>query len=294
MMLSFGRRKRLEDSIYYFLIAIVLLFFLFPIYWIFITSIKVQSDVFAIPPKFLFTPTLSNYEEVFLGKTVGGAGSVIGGTSTTDFTRFIWNSLVISSAATGLALLCGVLAAYAIVRFKFRGKRDVAYWILTTRMAPPIAILIPFFMFFRTLGMIDTYPALIIVDLTIALPLAIWMMAGFFQGIPLELEESAMVDGCSRMGAFFRVALPLSAPGLAATAILALIFCWNDFIFALALTGMTTKTAPVAIYNFVSFEEIRWGPLTAAGIVVMLPVIIFSYIVQKWLIQGLTLGAIKG
>lgn len=268
----------------------VVILFLIPILWTLVSSFKLPSDILTMPPRWLFTPTLDNYLAVLFGKRV------IAGTTFPEVRGFpghLLNSVLISLGATFCSLLIGTPAAYTMARFRFRGKRDLAFYVLSTRMAPPLAVLIPFYILFSQLRLLDTHIALLIVYTTFNLSFAIWMMRGFFSEIPTELEDAARVDGCSRYGAFARVALPLAAPGLAATAIFCLLLSWNEFLFALVLTSKVAKTAPVALYSFVTFHEVLWGSLFAAGTMVTLPVLVFTLLVQRNLVRGLTMGAIR-
>ena len=198
---------------------------------------------------------------------------------------------MVAAGSTGLALLLGLPGAYAIVPFKRTG---IALAILTARMAPGIGYLIPWFILFTKAKLIDTYTALILTHLIVALPLVLWVMIGFFEDVPGELIEAARIDGCSHWGAFVRVATPLAKPGIVATGILAFIFSWNNFLFSLIIAGFKTRTLPIAVYNFLSYEEINWGGLTAAATVITLPVLLLALLVQKHIVRGLTLGAMKG
>ncbi len=260
----------------YVLLAAILVPFLFPLFWMFLSSLKTQVQNTAFPPVWIFRPTLHNYREVFIRN---------------PFFTFTWNSLVVAAGSTGLALVLGLPGAYAIARFKRTG---IALAILTARMAPGIGYLIPWFILFTKMKMIDTYLALILTHLIVALPLVLWVMIGFFEDVPGELIEAARIDGCSNFAAFRRVALPLVKPGIVATAILSFIFSWNNFLFSLIIAGFKTRTLPIAVYNFLSYEEINWGGLTAAATVITLPVLILSLFIQKHIVRGLTFGALKG
>jgi multiple sugar transport system permease protein len=201
--------------------------------------------------------------------------------------------MITSFASTALALLIGVPASYALSRGGFKASRGIALWILATRMAPPIAFTIPFFLAYRFLGLSDTLAGLIIVYLTFNLALVIWMMQPYFDGVPRELEEAAWIDGSGVWSAFWRVTLPLSAPGLAATAVICFILSWNDFFYALVLTRTNASTAPVAIVNFIQYTGWEWGRIAAAGTLVMLPVVVFSILVRNYLVRGLAAGGVK-
>jgi multiple sugar transport system permease protein len=264
-------RLRLGDGAT--LVLLVLL--LFPFIWLVQMSFRPNTDILGY--ELAFTPTLTHYRALWAGAFPGS---------------FV-NSLVTSTASTFLALLIGVPAAYSLSRAGFRGSRRIALWILATRMAPPIAFTIPFFLAYRFLGLSDTLIGLILVYLTFNLALVIWMMKPYFDGVPRELEEAAWIDGCGIWGAFRRVTLPLSAPGLAATAVICFILSWNDFFFALILTRTQASTAPVAIVNFIQYAGWEWGRIAAAGSLVMLPVVAFSILVRNYLVRGLAAGGVK-
>jgi multiple sugar transport system permease protein len=244
-------------------------------------SFKKYKDVIAMPPRWIFEPTLENYAEVLHEKR-------------TPFAHYLMNSAIVGICSTLIALAVGIPAAYAFVRYRFGGKENIKFWILTTRMAPPIAVLIPYFLLFNRMRLIDSYISIIIMHITLNLALVVWMAISFVEEVPVELEEAALIDGCSRIKAFFRVTFPLMAPGIAAIAILALIFSWNDLLFALVLTGRKTATAPVVITSFISYQDVAWGKLSAASMMIMLPVIVFAFTVQKYILRGLTFGAVKG
>jgi multiple sugar transport system permease protein len=260
-------------------LAAIAFVFVFPILWTAMMSLKTRVDALSMPPKWLFVPTFEHYA------TVWNDGSLL------DYAQ---NSLIVALASTALGLALGVPAAYAFARMEFRGQRPLLLGILSTRMIPPVAFIIPFFSIFSALGLKDTYTALVIVYLTIILGFVIWMMRSYFLDIPREVEEAAMLDGCGRWGVFLRIALPLSLPGLATSAIFSFIFSWNEFLYAMVLTARHAKTLPLGIYNWVSYEEINWGELTAAAVLAMLPVVVFYFFVQKALLRGLTMGAVKG
>jgi multiple sugar transport system permease protein len=257
------------------LAALLLVAALFPFFWLLQMSFRSNEDILGL--NLLFAPTLENYRALRVGQ----------------FPHSFLNSALASSASTLLSLLIGVPAAYALSRVEFRARRQIALWILATRMAPPIAFTIPFFLAYRDLDLLDTVSGLVIIYLTFNLALVIWMMRTFFESVPRALEEAAWIDGSSVWGAFLRVTLPLAAPGLAATAVLCFIFSWNDFFYALILTRTAAMTAPVAIVNFMQYEGWEWGKIAAGGTLVMLPVVVFSVLVRRYLISGLTIGAVK-
>jgi multiple sugar transport system permease protein len=283
---------RLIRSIVKFLVVIfILIFFLGPIVYLILTSLKEPNIAFTIPPKWIFKPNLINYKSVFgfTSEEFSGLFAGFGG----GFIRCYLNSLIISFSSVMLSLMIGSLCSYALVRFPLKGKKHLSFWILSTRMGPPIAVVIPFFIAAKLFGLYDTKTILIILYMTINLPYTVWMMKGFFEQVPEDLEESAMVDGCSRVGAFLRITLPLVKPGLIATSIFCLIFSWNEFLFAFILTGSAAKTLPVKITEFITIHGIVWGPMTAAATLITIPILLFSVVIQRHLVKGLTFGAVK-
>jgi multiple sugar transport system permease protein len=268
--------RGLRRGTFWCLLILTLAFLLFPLVWMALGSFKTQVDFMAYPPRWLFRPTLANYEKVLIGG---------------DFLKFTWNSVVIAAGSTAMSLILGVPAAYGIARYH-QTRLGVA--MLAARMAPGIAFLIPWFIVFSKLHMVDTYPAVMLTHMVVVLPLVIWVLVGFFEDLPRELEESGLIDGCGVLGVFRRIALPLASPGIVATAILGVIASWNNFIFSLVIAGNSTRTLPVAIFNFVSYDSLNWGGLTAASSLITLPVLLMAFLVQKHIVRGLTIGALKG
>ena len=256
---------------------------LVPLIFMLITSIKPTGDTQTIPPKWVFTPTLEHYAAVFGGQT----------SSSQAFLPLLWHSAVVAVCSTALTILVGLPAAYALARVRFRGRRPLATWILSTIMFPPIVAAIPVFIFAGQLQLIDTYPILIIPYTAFNLPLVIWLLRSFIAQIPAEIEDAARVDGCSRLGVLRRIILPLVVPGMAAGAILSLILCWNEFLFALTLTRSEVKTAPVGINEFTGMFGTQWGNLTAASTAIVAPILVMTLLLRRRLISGLTLGAVK-
>jgi multiple sugar transport system permease protein len=267
----------------YMLVGLALFLTLAPVYWMVTISLKSEVDQFSVPPRwFYFTPTLAHYRDAFFERSFG---------------QYLITSLIVAIISTLCAMLLGTLAAYGLARFRWprRVGSHVALWILSTRMFPPIVTAIPLFLMMRDVGLLNTRAALVIVYTAFNLPFVVWMMRGFFQEIPRELEEAARVDGDSRLGALRRVVLPLVAPGLAATAIFCLIISWNELLFALILTQTdAAMTLPVGIAGRVTQYEIKWGVMSAAGVVAMMPILVFALSVQRYLVRGLSLGAVKG
>lgn len=253
--------------------------FLLPILWAVLMSLKTKVDILSMPPKWIFTPTLANY------KAVWGDGR---------FFMYAKNSLVIAGVSTLVGLVLGVPAGYTLARHRFKGNKFLLLSILSTRMMPPVAFVIPFFIVFTRMHLRDTQLSVIIMHLTFIMGFVIWMMRSYFKDIPVELEEAASVDGCSPLQTFLKIVLPLAAPGVATSAILAFVFSWNEFLYALVLTTVRAKTLPLGVYNWVAYEEIMWGELTATSVIAMIPVVIFYFFVQKALVRGLTMGAVKG
>ncbi|HSB80666.1 MAG TPA: carbohydrate ABC transporter permease [Candidatus Methylomirabilis sp.] len=261
-----------------FLIA-YLVVSLFPIFWIVISSIKRSVDTLAMPPVWWFRPTLNAYLQVFVLENYG---------------RYFFNTTVIALSTTIISLAVGSMGAYVIDRYRFRFSDLVAYSLLATRMIFPIVYAIPLFLLFRDFHLLDTHIGLVIAYTTFSLPYAVWIMAGFFAAVPKEIDEAAMVDGCSRFGAFFRVILPLTAPGLAAATIFILLLAWNEFLFALVLAGGgTAKTLPVAAAQLIGQREIQWNELCAISTATIVPLLLFFGFVHKYLLRGMIAGAVK-
>lgn len=264
------------NVLYFIVLGLFFVAFLFPFIWMILSSFKTQAQIMAMPPQWTFTPTFSNYVEVFEGQ---------------DFGRFIWNSFLIATGSTAFGLLLGLPAAFSIARYKQHG---LGFAILIARIVPGITFLIPWFMLFVRLKMVDTLPALVLSHMLVTMPFIVWVMIAFFEGIPGDLIEAARVDGCTEQSAFVRVVLPISGPGIITASILAFIFSWNNFMFSVILTGAKTKTLPVAIFNFLSYSEINWGGLMAAAVIITLPVMLIALATQKYIVRGLTAGAVKG
>jgi multiple sugar transport system permease protein len=206
------------------------------------------------------------------------------------FLLYTWNSLVVATGCTLLGLAVGLPAAYSIARWR---QRRLALTVLVARIIPGISYLIPWYIFFRQLRLVDTHAALILTHLIVGLPIIIWVMIGFFEDVPADLEDAGLIDGCSYLGVFWRVALPLVRPGVIATAILSFVFSWNNFLFSVILAGRETRTLPIAVFNMISYEEINWGTLAAAATMITLPVLVLALIVQRHIVTGLTFGAVK-
>ncbi|MDB5403646.1 MAG: multiple sugar transport system permease protein [Acetobacteraceae bacterium] len=275
---TMNRAKRLlgRAGLYFsvlMLISPAILFFL----WMLSLAFKNEADNTAFPPVFIpDPPTFDNFIDVF---------------EKNDFLTYTINSVIVSFTATGLALLLGVPAGYGIAKAK---ATKAAVLILIARVTPGLSYLIPLFLLFQWLGLIGTLVPLVITHLVITVPIVVWIMIGFFEGLPSELEEAALVDGATIWQAFRYVAMPLARPGITVAMILAFIFSWNNFIFGVVLAGRSTRTLPVAVYNVLTFEQISWGPLAAAALVVTAPVLLLTLLMQKEIVAGLTAGGVKG
>jgi multiple sugar transport system permease protein len=259
------------------LVLVLVVLVLAPFLWLLRMSFETNADIFAFPPKLWFAPTIANYAALWHG----------------DFPHSFANSAVVSITSTAISMVVGVPAAYALARMHTRSDM-LSLWVIASRLAPPTAFAIPYFLAYRDLHLLDTRLGLIVIYLTFNLSLVIWLMRSFFENTPRALEEAAWIDGASYYQAMLRVVLPTAAPGLAATAILCFVFSWNDFFFALILTRSQAMTAPVAVVNFMNYVGWEWGRIAAGGTLVMLPVLVFSLAVRRFLISGLTAGAVKG
>ncbi|MEW6127001.1 MAG: carbohydrate ABC transporter permease [Acidobacteriota bacterium] len=275
--------KRLSQGLKYGLLSLASLVALAPVYWMLTISLKTEADQFSSPPQwFAFTPTLAHYQDAFINRSFG---------------HYLLTSAIVAGLSTILAMLIGTLAAYALARFEMRWQlnQHLSLWILSTRMFPPIVTLVPLFLMMNDLRLINTLTSLVTVYTAFNLPFVVWMMRGFFNEVPREMEEAALVDGDSRMGALWRVILPMVTPGLAATAVFCLIISWNEFLFALVLSQTeASMTLPIGIAGRVTQYETKWGVMSAAGVVAMIPILVFALSVQRYLVRGLSLGAVKG
>jgi multiple sugar transport system permease protein len=247
--------------------------------WTLSSSLKKQVDIFAMPPLFIFEPTLSEYERVLFNP---------------EFTLALKNSILVSSGATLLTLAVSSLAGYALARYQFPGARLVILAVLSARLVPGATMIIPYFVLFRTLQLTDTLLGLVLAYSGFLLPFAAWLMYGFFLEIPADIEDSGRIDGCSDFEVFWHIALPLTRPGLGATMILVFLGAWNEFLFALILSGRLTKTLPIFLSGFIAEFKMSWGGLFAAATVMVVPALILTLLAQKNLVRGLTAGAVKG
>lgn len=268
--------KMFKKIVFWILLIIIVVPVAFPLAWILISSLKTQAQITSLPPKWFFTPTFENYRNVFVGN---------------NYALYLINSAVVAVFSTLVALVIGLPAAYTISRYH---QNKLSLFILIARLVPGVCFLIPWYIIFSQLKMIDTYPVLIASHMLVALPLIVWIMMSFIDGLPYELEEAALVDGCGRARTFFKIILPISTPGIVTCSTLSFIFSWNNFMFSLSLSGSRTKTLPIAVYNFVSYASVNWGSVMAASVVIITPAIVLTMIFQKYVVRGLTAGALKG
>lgn len=287
-----GLTRTARRILFYWALILVLAAFGFPFFWMAFNSFKTHEKILEYPPVFVFAPTLHNFKNVLWQTPVLQYTGIQGRpVAASLFVQYTWNSVLIAFGAVGVGMALGLPAAYGIARY---GHRMLALGILACRMIPGISFLVPWFIVFRALRLLDTYTGLVIAHLVITVPLITWIMIGFFEEVPVELEEAARIDGCSREGVFWRIALPLVRPGLVSAAILALIFTWNSFLFPLILAGVKTKTLPVVVYSFMTFDYLDLGGIYASSTLVTLPVVIMVLLVQRQFIRGLTIGGLKG
>ncbi len=260
------------------LLLLIILFCVFPFYWMVTTSLKTQIVALATPPAWTFEPTFSNYTEALFEDNVGAS---------------LINSLIVAVITTMLALMLGTPAAYALARFEFRGKRDLWFWFITNRMVSPIVLALPFFLIVRQLKLLDTHLVLILIYLTFNLPIVIWICTDQFRSIPRSLDEAAKLDGAGQFRIFSRICLPIAAPGIAVSAIFSFIFSWNELMYALVLTRKAARTAPAIAVSFMEGYDLPYGKIMATSTLIVVPVIIFALIASKHLVRGLTMGAVK-
>ena len=276
--LPFHRRKDVRLALRYLIAVALVIVFVFPVYWLFIISFKTPDEIFARPP--VWYPKsiqFANYKVLFKD----GDAATVG------------NSLILASVSTFFAMIFGTIAAYSLVRFKTGGE-NLAVWIISQRMMPPVAIVFPLFLLYVYFGWVDTYHGLIILYTAFSLPYVIWMMRGYIEDIPLELEESALVDGCTRWEVLWKVVLPMARSGLFATAVFTFIFAWNDFLFALVLTRTEVTTYTVQVTHYFGGQSNFWAKIAAMSVLGTIPVFFTVAIMQRYLVRGISMGAVKG
>jgi len=264
------------NILFIFLILIIVIPMIFPFLWMFMSSFKSQVDIISWPPKFIFTPTMRNFNRVF---------------GEQNFLLYLRNSSIIAISSVVVSLCIGLPAAYSIARFK---QKKLLMLILVARLMPGISFLMPWYIIFSRLRLMDSYIALILSHILIVMPVVVWIMSAYFETIPEEMEASAMVDGATRQRAFASIILPLSMPGVVTSITLSFIFSWNNFMFSQVLSMQRTRTLPIAVFNFLSYAENDWGGVMAAAVAIVTPAIILTMVLQKYVIKGLTVGAVKG
>ena len=276
-MLSRPVRKQINDFLQFFLILFAAVFILIPIYWIISGAFKQQVDIFQL--KLLFTPTLENFKIIFK--------------SPYNLLDKLFNSTVVAFSTVLVAIPLATIAAYSFSRFRLTGERIMFVMILSTQFVPAVVIVLPFFILFRDLGILDTKLSLVLVNLSLIMPFAIWMIKGFIDGIPLDTEEAALVDGSNRIQVIKNVVLPMALPGVITAAIFCFILAWNEFLFAVIITTNKAVTMPVGLSMFHAEEGVLWHLISAAGIMIMLPMFVLATLIQKHFVQGMTMGAVR-
>lgn len=279
----------LEKTLRLIALTLVVVFFMFPIFWIFLMSFQTNETILAIPPSIVFTPTLSNYAALITGKLTTAAGTL-----DIAFMRNLGNSIFLSVTSVALSLVLGVPAAYAFARHKFKGSEDIAFTLLSFRFAPPLLVLLPLTQYFQLLGLSDTYFGLIWVYQLICLPLILWIVRGYFEDISADVEYAYRIAGHTWFATFRKIALPLAGPGIAAAGLLAFIFAWNNFVFALVLASADKQPVTVGALAFVTSSGIQYGQIAAAIVLSVAPTLALALYAQRYLVEGLSLGAVKG
>lgn len=316
----------LKEAAFWIALIVAFAFFMFPLYWMFVTSLKPRAEVELTPPTLVplvdFQPTFRNYVDVFL-KDRAAAGlaevDVEAARELSQFPETLSNSIIITSATTVLAVLLGTLAAYAFSRFQIKGEADMLFFILSTRMLPPVVVLIPIFLMFSQPGVLinnvlqqipipfiqafgesikdftlrDSYVGITLLYITMGLPFVVWMMKGFFDEIPREYEEAAMIDGYSRLEAIWKIVLPEAFPAMLATAVFVIITAWNEFVFVLLLNRQGATTVPPFLYSIIGYGQVEWGRMAATSVLFLLPVVIFTFLARNHLLRGVTFGAVR-
>lgn len=251
-----------------------------PVAWGLLTSFKTERDVLAYPPKWIFEPTLANYREVLFGAT--------------SILPNLWSSLVVATASTLLTMLIAIPAAYALARLRFPGKRTSGFYVLATQMLPPVGLIIPYYLVLQKVGLLDSYSGLTAIYLTFSLPFAVWLLVSYFEDIPYEMEEAALLDRAGRLRTLWYVILPQVRGGIAVTTVFVYLNAWNEFLFAVVLGGNNVRPVTVAMFNFISVEQTQWARLAAGAMLAMAPVILIGLAAQRHIVKGLTVGAVKG
>lgn len=274
------RFKKIGCTIGFWIVTLILVFlFIYPLIWLVSTSFKNYIDAFAMPPKIFFAPTLENYIKVF---------------HKAKFFKYMGNSIFFALVSTAIGIILGVPCAYAISMLKVKNSKNISFFFLSARIAPPIMTLLPIYIIFSRIGLLGTKIPLLVMYTLMTLPVVVWLMPVYFREIPPELREAAIIDGCSEFQVFTKVVLPLVKASIAATAIYCIIITWNEFLIALILSNKSTQTLPVTVTGFMTFQGTEWGSLSAAGSIIMVPMMCFGFFIQKYFAKGMVSGAVKG
>lgn len=273
-----AKKRGIRCTIIYILLTVFLIITLLPYFWLVLTSFKTKLDAFSIPPKVFFQVTFDNYKEAFL------EGGML---------KNLANSLIIMIATVGIGLAIGLPSAFAFSRFKTRGDQVMLNYLLGTRFTPFVVLALPLYLIMSKFGLLNSFVGIIVAHISFNLPFVVWMMKGFFDAVPKEIDEAARIEGYSWLRVFLSIDIPLAKSGLAATAVFCAINSWNEFLMALILTGRDTATMPVAIPGMLTPQGTLWGQIAAVGTVITIPVLIFAIIVQKHMVAGMTMGAVK-
>jgi len=274
------QRSKTRLVLLWLLAGLLVSVWVFPVLWGLLTSFKTERDVLAYPPLIVFEPTLSNYKEVLFGAT--------------SILPNLWSSVVVATASTLLTMLFAVPAAYAIARLRYPGKRTSGFYVLATQMLPPVGLIIPYYLVLQKLGLLDSYTGLTTIYLTFSLPFAVWLMVSYFEDVPYEMEEAALLDRAGRLRTLWYVILPQVRGGIAVTTVFVFLNAWNEFLFAVVLGGNNVRPVTVAMFNFISVEQTQWARLAAGAMLAMAPVILIGLLAQRHIVKGLTVGAVKG
>jgi multiple sugar transport system permease protein len=272
--------RRLRTIVLVALAAALLAVWAFPVLWALLTSFKTERDVLAYPPTILFEPTLRNYRDVLFGSA--------------SLLPNLLSSVIVAGVSTLVTLLLAIPAAYSLARLELPAKRASGFYVLATQMLPPVGLIIPYYLLLQKVGALDTYTGLIVIYLTFSLPFAIWLMVSYFEDIPREMEEAALLDRAGRLRALWYVILPQVRGGIAVTTIFVFLNAWNEFLFAVVLGGNRVRPVTVAMFNYISVEQTLWAKLAAGAMLAMAPVIVLGLLAQRHIVKGLTVGAVKG
>ncbi|HLV35977.1 MAG TPA: carbohydrate ABC transporter permease [Spirillospora sp.] len=297
MMAGTQRQSLLQRIGFWLALGLVFFFFMFPLYWITVSSIKTRAEVISRVPTYIpfvqFEPTLENYASVLIGGSIQSETGVRASADLSAFRDRLINSIIIAGTSTLLAVGLGTLTAYAVSRFRIPAENDVMFFILSTRMLPPVVVLIPIFLLFSDLKLNNSYPGIILLYTTFNLPFVVWMMKGFFDEIPVEYEEAAMIDGYSRLEAIWKIVIPEAIPAMAATAVFSAIVAWNEFVLANLLNRDYAATVPPWLNSIIGVGAVEWGRLAAASVVFVIPIVVFTFLVRNHLLRGVTFGAVR-